>query len=403
MASSKFFGRVVKMLKMGKLYPNISIINGPSSNPEVIIDGKKYLTFCSNNYLGLADNQEIKNIVIDGIKKYGVGSGSTRLLSGTLDVQVEFENKLAEFYGFADSITFSSGFLASVGVVRMLVDPFPYFKIPFDNKEGVIISDELNHASIIDAVRLSHAERVIYKHNNMKDLERLLSENKKKKKLIITDAVFSMDGDLADLKSIAKLAKEYNALIYIDDAHGTGVLGPHGEGTAHHLGIEKEIDVIMGSFTKAWGSIGGFIVTKEKDLADYLRVTARSYIFSDPILPSVVSGLIKAFEIIKNGDELRRKTLDNAKYLRTELKKMGFEVLGETMPIVPPLLHSEKNAIKFSQKLLEAGILAPAVRRPAVHEGRERLRLTTMSTHTKPQIDILLENMKKIGRELKII
>lgn len=401
--TSDYFSKIVNLLKKQKLYPEIKTITGPSSNPEIIIDGKKYLTFCSNNYLGLADNQEIKNIVIEGVKKYGVGSGSTRLLSGTLDVQVEFERKLAEFYGFADSITFSSGFLASVGVVRMLVDPFPYFKIPFDNKEGVIISDELNHASIIDAVRLSHAQRVIYKHNDMKDLERLLSENKKKKKLIITDAVFSMDGDFADLKNIVKLANEYEALIYIDDAHGTGVLGSHGEGTAHHLGVKKEIDVIMGSFTKAWGSIGGFTVIKSQDLSDYLRVTARSYIFSDPILPSVVAGLIKALEIIRNGDDLRSETLENAKYLREELKKMGFEVLGETMPIVPPLLHSEKNAIKFSQKLLDAGILAPAVRRPAVPEGKERLRLTTMATHTKDQIDYLLENMEKIGKELRII
>lgn len=395
--------KTVQWIKKHRLYPDISTITGPSSNPEITINGKKYLTFCSNNYLGLANHEEIKKAVIEGVKQYGVGSGSTRLLSGTLDVQVDFEKKLAEFFGFSDSITFSSGFLASVGVVRMLIDPFPYFKLPFDNKEGIIISDELNHASMIDAVRLSHAERAIYKHNNMNDLERLLSQNKKKKKLIITDAVFSMDGDLADLKGIAKLAKEYDAIIYIDDAHGTGVLGPHGEGTAHHLGIEKEIDVIMGSFTKAWGSIGGFVVTKTKELADYLRVTARSYIFSDPILPGVVAGLIKALEIIRNGDELRKKTLDNAKYLRDELKKIGFEVLGNMLPIVPPLLRSEKNAINFSKKLLDVGILAPAVRRPAVPEGKERLRLTTMATHTKLQIDYLLENMEKIGKELKII
>lgn len=396
------FSTIVKLLKSKKLYPSISEISGPSSNTEIIINGKKYITFCSNNYLGLANNEEIKQAVKEGVDRYGVGSGSTRLLSGTLDIQVEFEKKLAEFYGFADSITFSSGFLASVGAIRMLIDPFPYFKLPFDNKDGVIISDELNHASIIDAVRLSHAERVIYGHNDMKDLERLLSENKKKKKLIITDAVFSMDGDLANLKSIAKLAHEYEALTYIDDAHGTGVLGPHGEGTAHYLEVEKDIDVIMGSFTKAWGSLGGFVVLKEKDVSDYLRVTARSYIFSDPILPSTVAGLLKTLEIIKRGDDIRKKTLKNARYLRNELRKMGYRVLGEEMPIVPPLLFSEKNAIKFSQKLLEAGILAPAVRRPAVPEGKERLRLTTMATHTKQQIDYLLENMERIGKELGV-
>jgi 7-keto-8-aminopelargonate synthetase-like enzyme len=169
------------------------------------------------------------------------------------------------------------------------------------------------------------------------------------------------------------------------------------------LGAENDMDVIMGSFTKAWGSIGGFIVSRKKELSDYLRVTARSYIFSDPIIPAVVAGLVETAEIIKKGDDLRKKTLDNAQYLRSELRGMGYQVLGDTMPIVPPLLHSEKNAIEFSSKLMKAGILAPAIRKPAVPEGKERLRLTTMATHTKDQLDYLLENMEKIGRELKII
>ena len=403
--SLKYFGRIVKILKLGKLYPKINIVSGPSHHPEVLINGKKYLTFCSNNYLGLAGNKEMAEAVIDGVRKYGVGSGSTRMLSGTLDVQVELEKKIAEFMEVADSITFSSGFLANAGVIRMLVDPFPYkMPLPFGNQAGVILSDEINHASIIDSVRLSRAEREIYKHNDMKDLERLLAEHKKKRKLIITDGVFSMDGDFADLKTIVKLAGEYDALVYVDDSHGTGVLGPHGEGLCHHLGVNKDVDVIMGSFTKAWGSIGGFVTTTTSDLSEYLRVTARSYIFSDPILPCVVAGLIKSLELIKNGDSLREKTKENASYLRSELKRMGFEVLGaDFMPIVPPLLHSEKNAIVFSDKLFAAGILAPAVRRPAVAEGQERLRLTTLATHTRKQIDYLLENMEKIGKDLKII
>jgi len=400
----EYFSRVVSLLKEKNLYPEISKISGSAAQPEIEISGKNFLNFCSNNYLGLADNEEAKKSVIEGVEKYGIGSASTRLLSGTLDIQVEFEKKLTEFLDTADSITFSSGYLANAGVIRMLIDSFPYFPLPFGDKEGVIFSDEINHASIVDAIRLSHAERAIYKHKDIRDLERLLTEHKNKKKLIVTDGVFSMDGDLADLVEITKLAKEYDALIYVDDAHGTGVLGPHGEGTAHHLGVEEDIDVIMGSFTKAWGSIGGFVATKTKELSDYLRVTARSYIFSDPILPSTVAGLVKSLEIIKKGDELRKKTFENASYLRSELKKMGYQVLGgELMPIVPPLLGSEKNAIKFSQRLLEAAILAPAVRRPAVAEGQERLRLTTMATHTRVQLNYLLENMEKIGKELKII
>ncbi len=401
--SLDYFSKIVKFLREEGLYPEISTIAGPSSNPEIFINNKKFLTFCSNNYLGLAQNKEIGDVVIGGIKKYGIGSGSTRLLSGTLDVQVDFEDRLSRFLDVADSITFSSGYLASAGVIRMLVDPFPYFPLPFSDGEGAIFSDEINHASIVDAVRLSHAERVIYKHSDMHDLERSLKKRSRKKKLIITDGIFSMDGDLANLVTIAKLADEYNAIVYVDDAHGVGVLGPQGRGTAHYLGVNNSIDVIMGSFTKAWGSIGGFISSKNKELSEYLRVTARGYIFSDPILPSVVCGLIKTLDIIKNGDALREKTLSNAQYLREELRKMGYTVLGEIMPIVPPLLGSEKNAIEFSHKLLDRGILAPAVRRPAVQEGKERLRLTTMSTHTKEHIDYLLENMNQIGKELHII
>lgn len=401
--SLNYFRRIIRLLKVRNLYPDISTVTGSSASPEIIINKKKYITFCSNNYLGLACNEEVEEAVIEGIKKYGVGSGSTRLLSGTLDVQVEFEKRLAKLYRYDDAITFSSGYLANVGVIRMLVDPFPYFKLPFDNKKGVILSDQLNHASIVDAVRLSYAEREVYKHNDMEELERLLRKHKKKKKLVLTDGIFSMDGSLANLVEISRLTKEYNALLFVDDSHGTGVLGEHGEGTAHHLGVEKDIDVIMGSFTKAWGSIGGFVVVNDKGLAEYLRVTARSYIFSDPIIPAVVIGLIKAEELIRNGEKLRKQTLENASYLRSGLISMGFEVLGNLMPIVPPLMRSEKNAIKFSQRLLETGILAPAIRKPAVAEGQERLRLTTMSTHTKQQIDYLLEQMNRIGKELKTI
>lgn len=399
-----YFEKIIELLKKEGLYPDINTISGSSSTPEIVINRKKYLTFCSNNYLGLAGNEDIKKTVIKAVKKYGVGSGSTRLLSGTLDIQVEFEKKLSEFYNYGDAITFSSGYLANVGTIRMLIDPFPYFEIPFLNKIGVIFSDQLNHASLIDAIRLSKAEREIYKHNDMHDLEKLLAKHNGENKLIITDGIFSMDGDMANLVEISRLAKEYKALTFVDDSHGAGVLGPNGEGTIHRLGLEKEIDVIMGSFTKAWGAIGGFIVTKTRELSDYLRITARSYIFSDPILPSVVAGLIKTLEIIKNGNELREKTIGNATYLRNELKRMGYQVVGEEfMPIIPPILHSEKNAIRFSTKLLEAGILAPAIRRPAVAEGQERLRLTTMATHTKEQIDYLLEYMDRIGKEIKII
>lgn len=396
-----YFKTYLNFVRQKDLYPAIYTIDGPSSSPEIMINGKKFLTFSSNNYLGLAGDSRVKQAVIRGVEKYGVGSGSTRILSGTLDVQAEFEQKLAQFLDCEDSITFSSGFLANIGVIGMLADPFPYFTL-FNEGRGIIISDALNHASIIDGVRLAKAEKAIYKHSDMDDLERILKTKKQKRKLILTDGVFSMDGDLAKLKEITELAKTYNALTMIDDAHGTGILGAGGAGTARHLGVAKNIDVIMGSFTKAFGSIGGFVAAN-KSVADYLRITARSYIFSDPILPAIVAGLIEVLKIIEDGDHLRQQVLTNAEYLRSNLKKLGFAVLGQESAIVPLFIGSEEKAIKFYSALIENNILAPCIRRPAVPEGKERIRFSLMATHTREQIDTLLSVCEKIGKSLKII
>lgn len=399
--STNYFDKYTKFLKVSKLYPQIFTVDGPSSSPEVFIKGKKFLNFSSNNYLGLSGKEEIKEVVIENIKKYGIGSGSTRLLSGTLDVQIDFEKTLARFLDKDDSITFSSGFLANVGVIRMLVDPFPYYKL-FTEKQGIIISDELNHASVIDGVRLAKAERFVYKHKDMEDLEEILRKNKGKRKLILTDGVFSMDGDLANIKKITELSKIYDAVIMVDDSHGVGVLGPKGEGTSHYLGVNEDVDVIMGSFTKAFGSIGGFIAAGQS-ISDYLRITARTYIFSDPIIPAVVAGLIKTTKIIEKADDLRENLLKNAKYLRESLKEIGFTVLGEETPIVPLLIGSEKKAMNFSALLNKNNILAPCIRQPAVEVGKERIRFSAMTTHQKEQIDELLNKCEKIGKSLSLI
>ncbi len=284
----------------------------------------------------------------------------------------------------------------------MLVDPFPYFQLSLFEKRGVIISDELNHASIIDGVRLAKAEREVYKHSDMKALEKLLKKHKNKRKLILTDGVFSMDGDIANLKEIVELSKMYDALIMVDDAHGTGVIGPHGMGTAHHLGVADEIDVTMGSFTKAFGSLGGFIGTNQT-LADYLRITSRSYIFSDPILPAVVAGLVRALEIIEKGDDLRKSVLDNANYLRKNLKELGFTVLGHETSIVPLLIGNEEKAITFSKHLYDRAVLAPCIRRPAVTPGKERMRFSLMATHKREHVDELLNICEDTGKSMKII
>lgn len=396
----EYFVKYLTFLKQHKLYPTIHTIAGTSSSPEILVNGRKFLTFSSNNYLGLAGDDRIKSTVIDAVKKYGVGSGSTRILSGTLDIQIELENELAEFFEQESAITFSSGYLANTGTIRMLIDPFPYFTL-FNESPGIIISDQLNHASIIDGVRLSKAERVIYRHKDMEHLEKILQEYKHRK-LILTDGVFSMDGDLAPLREISQLARKYDALIMVDDAHGVGVIGPHGKGTAHHLGMGNEIDVIMGSFTKAFGSIGGFIVTG-KNIADYLRITARSYIFSDPIIPAVAAGLLKTLQIIKEADDLRTRVLENAEYLRNGLQNLGFKVLGNGTTIVPLLIGSEKMAIRFSEALFQNHILASCIRRPAVDEGKERIRFSVMATHIKTQLDTLLSICEEVGKKERLI
>ncbi|OHA17185.1 MAG: hypothetical protein A2830_02535 [Candidatus Taylorbacteria bacterium RIFCSPHIGHO2_01_FULL_44_110] len=403
----KYFQKYLDYLREDDLYPKIHEIEGPSTSPVIQIDKKKYLTFCSNNYLGLAEHPQIKEQTKKAIDIYGTGSGSTRLLSGTLDIQTEFESVLAKHFGYDSSITFSSGYLANAGVIRMLVDQFPYFELPtfsnlFGNETGFIISDELNHASIIDGVRLAKADRAVFKHDDMVDLEKLLNSSNHKRKLIITDGVFSMDGDIANLKEITKLAKAYGALLFVDDSHAVGVLGHKGEGVAHYLGVEKDVDVLMGSFTKAFGSIGGFI-TANQTIVDYIRITARSYIFSDPIPPAIVYGLITTLRIIAEGDTLREKVFENANKLRGGLKKSGFTVLGDKTPIVPLFIGNEKKAIQFSDALHSYGILAPCVRRPAVLEGKERIRFSVMASHSFEQIDTLLNVCDEIGKKMHMI
>lgn len=403
----QYFKKHLDFLRKTDLYPKIPEIQGPSASPTVKIKGENYLTFCSNNYLGLAENSLVKEQTKKGIDIYGTGSGSTRLVAGGLDVQGEFEDALAKYLGFDESITFSSGYLANTGVIRMLVDPFPYFKIPtisniLGSDNGLIISDELNHASIIDGVRLAKAERIVFKHNDMRDLERILSKNKHKRKLIITDGVFSMDGVIANLVEITKLAKEYDSLLFVDDSHAVGVLGPHGEGVSHHLSVEKDVDVIMGSFTKAFGSIGGFI-TANQTIADYLRITTRSYIFSDPIPPAIVYGLLSTLNIVAHGDDLRKKVSSNADRLRNGLKRAGFTILGDKTPIVPLLVGDEKKVIEFADQLHKHKIIGACVRRPVVFEGKERIRFSVMASHSNDQIDTLLNVCSEIGKKMKMI
>jgi len=391
------------------LYPEIKIISGSPTNTEIIVENKKILIFCSNDYLGLANNPILKKAAHEAIDKYGVGSGGSRLVSGNTDIQLQLEKSIAEFKGGEAAITFSTGYMANTGTIPAVIDVISNIKkignkiiaLP-SFKKNIILSDELNHASIIDGCRLSHAKIVVYKHKNIKDLENKLKKYKNSRKLIVTDGVFSMDGDIAPLPDIARLAKKYNAMAMVDDAHASGVLGKEGRGTSEYFGLKpNDIDIIMGTFTKAFGGVGGFVVGS-KDLIDFLRISARSYIFSAPIPPAIVAGLLIAITEAKNNANLRKALWEHANYLKDSLKKMGFNTLLSETQIIPVLIGKEEKAIEFSKLLFENGILAPCVRWPAVPWGEARLRLTVKATHTKEQIDYLIKNIEKIGKHLEV-
>jgi 7-keto-8-aminopelargonate synthetase-like enzyme len=309
---------------------------------------------------------------------------------------------LADFTGFEDAITFSSASLASAGCIKALVDPFPYYR-QSKQFDGLIIGDALNHASLVDAARLAKSDYVIYRHNDMADLERLLKKYiGLKGLLIVTDGVFSMDGTLADLKALRRLADTYNALLMVDDSHGFGVLGSNGEGTARYLGMQP--DILLASFTKGGGSIGGFVSASQK-IVKYLRVVARTAIFSDPIPPALAAGLITMLNILKSseGENLRDKMRKNTEYLRSNLKRLGFDILGEHTPIVPLILGNEPLTMEFSSLLFEMNIIAPAIRYPAVPHGKERLRFSITAGHQKKHLDHLIESCQKIGKRLSVI
>lgn len=396
---------VLDWINKNELYPDIRVIEGASTDPEVVISGKKVLMFASNNYLGLANDERVKKAMIKGVEKYGMGSGGSRLMSGNIDIHNELERAIADFKGKESAIAFLAGYMANVGVIPALMKDFSKGLLGLMKKEdgsnSVIFSDELNHASIIDGCRLAKAERVIYKHKDMNDLEDKIKKNKKKINLIVTDGIFSMDGDIAPLKDIVSLGKRYNIRVMVDDAHASGVLGENGRGTAEYFDLKDDVDITMGTFTKAFGGVGGFIAGS-KDLIDYLRISARTYIFSAPIPPAVSAGLIESIRIVSEDKNIREKLWENTRYLRGKLKEIGFNILGETN-IIPLVIGDEKKAISFSRELFELGVFAPCVRWPAVPEKQARLRITVMASHSKENIDKFLEVLKIAGEKLSII
>lgn len=359
---------------------------------EVVMNGKKFLLFSSNNYLGLATDSRLKKKATEGISKYGTGAGGSRLTTGNFDIHEQLESEIAAFKKSEAAIVFSSGYLANVGVISSVM------------KAGdTIFSDAWNHASIIDGCRLSKAKTIVYEHADMVDLERKLRQSHGDgMKLIVTDGVFSMDGDIAPLPKIVELAKEYKAYIMIDDAHATGVLGNDGRGTADYFGLKDEIDFTVGTLSKAIGAEGGFVSTSSI-VKNYLLNNARSFIFQTALSPSAIEAAREGISIIQNEPERRKQLLKNARYLRLKLEESGFVMKEGETPIISLIIGGSHEAMQFSAKLMDEGVFIPAIRPPTVPKGSSRLRITVMATHTIEQLDMVISKIKKIGKEMGIV
>lgn len=380
----------MKKIKEKKLYRELNYIETAQS-PKVKIEGKDFILLGSNNYLGLCDDYRLKKAAIDAIHKYGVGSGGSRLTTGSYDIHKELENKIASFKGTEASLIFNTGYMANVGIISAICD-----------RSWVIFCDKLNHASIIDGCRLSGAKLIRYKHCDMNDLSHKVNKYKKSNSLIVTDGVFSMDGDIAPLPHIVKIAKENDIMTMVDDAHATGILGKNGSGTASYFNLNNQIDIMMGTLSKSIASEGGY-AAGNKDLINYLRNSARSFIYSTALSPATIAVSIKSLEIIETDEERRSNLLKISNWFQNELEAAGFNVIKTKTPIIPIIVGPADKAVEFSKNLLKEGIYIPAIRPPSVPEGTSRLRVSLMATHTTQDLDEALAKIKLIGKKLNII
>jgi len=372
------------------LYPYFRVIES-AQDPEIIMNGRKMIMVGSNNYLGLTSHPKVKEAAIEAIKKYGTGCAGSRFLNGTLDIHVKLEEKLAGFIRKESALIFSTGFQVNLGVISALV-----------GKDDIVIIDKMDHASIIDGCRLSFGEVKKFKHNDMSDLERLLTEYEDKDKLIVVDGVFSMEGDIANLPEIVALAKKYGARIMVDDAHGIGVLGKTGRGTAEHFGLEDEVDLIMGTYSKSLASIGGFI-SGSADIIHYIKHLARPLIFSASPPPASVASVSAAVEIIENEPERREMLWKNTTKMLNGFKNLGFDTGHSQTPIIPVIVGEDEKAFLMAMMLQEEGVFANVAVTPAVPAGMALIRTSYMATHTDEHLNIVLKAFEKVGRKLGII
>lgn len=374
----------------------IRVLEGPSS-PWCMVDRKRVLMFCSNNYLGLSNHPRLKEAATKAIQTHGAGSGSVRPIAGTMDIHIELEKRLAKFKHAEASLVYQTGFAANAGLIPQLV-----------GKEDLIISDELNHGSIIDGVRLAHGERAVYKHSNMQDLQRVLEEAEKhspsyRRVLIITDGVFSMDGDIAPLDEIAKLGAEHGAMVYVDDAHGEGVLGEGGRGIVSHFKLGRDkVQVEMGTFSKAFGVVGGH-VSGSKDLYDFAYNKSRTWLLSGSHPPPVAGACIAAIDVLESEPQHVKTLWDHTGYFKNAMKDLGFNTGNSQTPITPIIVGESGVAKKLSSRLFEEGVFALPIVFPMVARDKARIRTIMNAALTRKDVDFAIGAFEKIGKELHII
>jgi 8-amino-7-oxononanoate synthase len=364
--------RLAELEELG-LYRRLRMVSGPQG-PRVVLDGRPVLLLCSNNYLGLADHPRVREAAADAAMRWGVGAGASRLVSGAMTAHRRLEEALAEFEGTEAALLFGSGYLANLGVVSSLA-----------GRGEVVFSDELNHASIIDGCRLSRAETFVYEHCDVDHLAYGLRQAEGRGALIVTDGVFSMDGDIAPLAEIVELARRYDARVIVDEAHGTGALGPGGRGAVADAGLDGEVDVIVGTLGKALGSYGAYVAC-DAEMAQYLINTARSLIFSTALPPPAAAGALAALDLLREQPRRVDKLQANADTLRSALHHEGFEVTGAQTQIVPLIVGDAQLAMRVCEAALERGVFAQAIRPPTVPEGTSRLRLAVMASHTRSEL-----------------
>jgi glycine C-acetyltransferase len=392
MSKLGFLRDEIQNLKESGLYNNIRTITGPQG-AWFVVDGKKVLNLCSNNYLGFANTTELKEAAKKAIDVYGVGPGAVRTISGTQDIHLALERKLAEFKHAPACIVVQAGFTANTVVIPTIT-----------GQGDIILSDELNHASIIDGCRLSRAQVVRYAHNDVNDLRAKIIENKDKARrmLIITDGVFSMDGDIAPLPDICDVADEFGAMVMVDDAHGEGVLGDSGRGIVNHFKLEGRVEVEVGTLSKAFGVMGGY-VTGEEVLIEHLKQRGRPFLFSTGLTPADTAAAIAAVDVLLQSDALVKKLWDNAAYFRAGLNKAGFDTGKTETPITPVMLGDEKVTGEFSKRLYDEGIFASAIKYPTVARGKARIRCMLSAAHEKSDLDYAIEKFTLVGKALGVL